>query len=466
MDPLDWLKVLSEALDKRAVAVAEAEAWYDGDHPIPDPPLNTAASSDREARAAFAVMAKMAVTNFLAPVVDLPASKLRIEGFRFSTSATSSDADLWAIFRRNHLTSDAPLANLDAVKTGQSFAIVWPDADGKAQITMEDPSSVIVAYAAGSRRTRAAALKRWVDDDGYVCATVYLPSGLYKYRAAQKRSEAAYAGAMGTEAFRASWVVRQPDGEAWPVPNPLGVVPVVEIRVNSTLKASRFGGGRPQFWKVLTDQKRINQTVMSRLVMMENQSFRQRWATGWDYPTNPDGTPDKAALQKASAARLWTFEDENVKVGEFAQADFSPVLKAVQEDVKVIASSTSTPPYAFLLGDMVNIAADALARIDGSHRTVCISLADQVDEAWSEIMQLALKAENDERAADGGISTVWGEFEQRTATEQAALATTKKDLGAPAEVVFATLPDVDQAEARRWVLENDAAALTAEALAP
>lgn len=464
MNPLQWLEVLSKALDERAAEVEAAEDWYEGEHPIPQPPPNTAAATDREARDAFKTMAQLSVTNFLAPVVDLPASKLRIEGFRFSESDTATDADLWSIFRRNHLTSDAPLANHTAVMTGQAFALVWQGADGLAEITVEDPECTIVAYQAGSRRKRAAGLKRWTDDTGHVCATVYLPDGLYKYRAKSRRDDSPYAGAMSSEAFQNLWEIRQPQGETWPVKNPWGVVPLVELRVNGSLKGHRFGGGKPQFHKVITDQRRINHTVMSRLVTMEHQSFRQRWATGWDYPTNADGTPDKYALQKAAASRLWTFDDPDVKVGEFSQADFTPFMKAVQEDVKAIASSTGTPPYAFLLGDMINVAADALARIDGTHLTVVRSLADQLDESWSEVMQLALMVEGDARASDGGIATVWGEFEQRTATEQAALATAYKDLGAPDEVVYATLPGVDQAEARRWKQQAGADALTMAAL--
>jgi hypothetical protein len=58
-------------------------------------------------------------------------------------------------------------------------------------------------------------------------------------------------------------------------------------------------------------------------------------------------------------------------------------------------------------------------------------------------------------------SIVWGEFEERTATEQANLAQIFRQLGAPDEVVYATLPGVDQQEAARWVRQANAAALMA-----
>jgi len=151
------------------------------------------------------------------------------------------------------------------------------------------------------------------------------------------------------------------------------------------------------------------------------------------------------------------------KVGEFAQADFNPFLRAVQEDVKAMASKSATPPYAFLLGDMVNVAGDALARIEGAHLGVVSGLADELDDAFVEIMRLALRVEGDSRAGDPSLSVVWGEFEQRTATEQANLAQIAKGLGVPIEDVFAMLPGVDQAKAQDWARSVLASELRAAA---
>ena len=192
--------------------------------------------------------------------------------------------------------------------------------------------------------------------------------------------------------------------------------------------------------------------------------------TGWDYPTNEDGTPDERALMKASAARLWTFPPgdgvEEVKVGEFAQADFRPFIDAIGMWVKAIASTSGTPPYAFLLGDMINVAADSLARIDGIKTTKLRAHARQLGEAWEDVLRFALALEGNPKASDTSSSVVWGEFEERTVTEQANLAQIFKNLGAPDEVVYATLPGVSQQEALRWVRQAQAAQLMAAASTP
>jgi hypothetical protein len=57
-----------------------------------------------------------------------------------------------------------------------------PGSDDPPTITAEHPSQCIVACAPGNRRKRLAALKKWVDEDGYVYANVYLPDGVAKFR--------------------------------------------------------------------------------------------------------------------------------------------------------------------------------------------------------------------------------------------------------------------------------------------
>lgn len=455
---LALLEKMCKALDARQAAVKEAEAWYDGDHPIPLPPPGTAATVDREARIAFDAMAKLGITNFMPPVVDVPAASLHVEGFQFGASPISTDKEAWEIWQRNHLDADSDLANHGALKTGQTPVIVWADADGKATITVEDPSQCIVMYEAGSRRKRFAGLKRWKDEDGHLNATVYLADAIWKFRATQ---------ALGSQLYVAGqvspWGRREVPGEVWPLPNPWGFVAMHELRANPSLKSSLYGGGTPEFIKQLPEQRKINLTTHNLLVTMEHQSFRQRWVTGWGAPTKPDGSPDTDALKRASAARVWVFEGDNddehgggVRVGEFSQADFRPFIEVTTSFVKVIASTSGTPPYAFLLGDMINVAGDALARIEGIKLGKAKSHARFFGEDWSDVVRSALRVEGNAKAADMGASVVWGEFEQRTATEQANLAVQKKALGVPMQAVLATLPGVSQQQAERWVIDTAA----------
>jgi hypothetical protein len=436
-----------------------AEDWYDGHHPIPQPRPNTLAAIDDEARMAFDQMCRAGIMNWTPPIVDAPAAKCIVNALRFGKSAMSSDPALMQIWQRNQLDADHQLSVVDALKVGSAPILVWDDGDGLAEITIEDPAQVIIAYVGGSRRKRRAALKRWVDDDGFSCATLYLPDWVYKWRSPTSASISVMGetAASLTAGISPTWAVRQPDGEAWPLPNPHGIVPMFELRANPTTKAATYGGGTPEFAPIITDQRRVNEHVFNLLTTEQAQSFRQRWATNWDYPTNPDGSPDREKMLRFAASAMASFsavEDGSpVNVGEFAQADFRPFIDILALEVKHIASITATPPYAFLIGDMVNVAADALARIEGSFVARIGRHTTQFGETFEEILRAALAIEGDRRADDYSLSVGWIAAEERTAVEQATVARTYFDLGAPQEAVFAMLPDVDRVEAHRWIVQ-------------
>jgi len=458
VNPFDEVARLAKALDQRAVQVREWDAWYVGDHPLPLPPPNTAAATDVEAKRAFENMARVGVLNFLSPVVDAPAAKLTLEGF---SGDEGPAREAWEAFRRCEFDADASLVHASALRTGQGFATAWVGEDGRPEFTVEDPEQCIVAYEAGSRRKRRSALKRWVDEDGRQLATLQTPDKVYRFRGPAVSQYLEIVGNGGS----GQWKLREDVDPV--VGNPLGVVPTVEFRANPSVKMSLFGGGTPEFAKELNDQRRINLTVLNMLVTMEHQAFRQRWVTGWDYPTLEDGTPDKAAMHKASAARLWTFFNdgggfepggEQIKVGEFSQADFRPFLDAIEAWVRGMASRSGTPPYAFLLGNMINVAADPIARIEAVHTAKVRRHALVFGAADVELAKLGLMIAGMSRAdvADVSLQPAWAEFEQRTGAEQATLAMAAHNVGMPQRAVFEMFPGVTVEDAARLKREADA----------
>lgn len=464
--PLWWLDRLGAALDDRQKSVKESRDWRNGDHPIPPPPPNTLAAYDAEARAAFDRMSRLSVTNFLGSVVEVKARKLRVEGFRFSEGDNTADTEPWRIWHDNDLEADCDLLVDAALETGQAFGLVWiNEQTDRAEITLEDPSQAIVAYAPGTRRRRAAGLKRWIDDSGYQFATLYLPDEIYKFRSTRVHDTSAseYEPSPSTlilPSGMSAWQPRRVEGEAWPLVNVLGRVPLVEVTANGPLMRPTFGGGQPEFAGQIVDQKRINQTVLDMLITMEHQAFRQRWVIGWKPPIDKKtGEVDRQATLRAGAAALMIFGDDNAKVGEFSQADFRPFMDAVERDVKKIASTSGTPPYAFLLGDMINVAADSLARIEGQLTDMILGHQRQFGGDIKEIMHLALAVEGHPRADDPALKVDWAEPAQPTMSEQTEVAKALAELGAPLSAVFAAMPGVDRQEAARWVRQARAAAM-------
>lgn len=453
--PEAWREKLLAALDRQAREVAKLERYYDGDHPIPDPPRSLDSRVFREAVKAYRTLAQMGVTNFCRLIADAPANRLAVTGFRFTARADegddvedageSRDEAAWAIWQRSHLDADQALVHATALYARKAYALVWGDGE-RASITVEHPGEMIVAYASGSRRQRAAALKSWRDDDGVRYAVLYRPDGIYKWRAEKP-----------AEGKGPTWARWQPDGDtAWPVENELGVVPVVEFRANPPSRPSPYGGGRGEYETVLPIQDRVNKTQFDRLVTAEFQAFRQRYVIGWQPPEDPEtGQPDSLAAYRASVARLQIFNHDDpealaqIKAGEYAQADFSGFLKGVEADVQQMAAITETPAY-YLLGQMVNISSDALIAAEAGLVAKVRRHMDNFAESWEEVVRLALAAEGDPGATDVEAETLWRDPEQRTWGQTVDAVLKMQQLGVPLEALWGKLPDATPQEIARW----------------
>src|SRR5436190_6941040 len=192
--PAWWRNRLMEALDKQCKRVALLRCYYDGDHPLPTPPRAMNAEVFAEAKAVFLTLSKMGRTNWVRMIARAPAERLIVRGFRPSDAVTPSD-HAHRLWQTNHLDADSQLLHDTVFSTGQAYGLVWPSTliDGAPEqgntpsMTFEDPSEVIVAYAAGSRRRRVAALKRWTADDGRLMVTLWLPDWVYKWQSRSNR---------------------------------------------------------------------------------------------------------------------------------------------------------------------------------------------------------------------------------------------------------------------------------------
>lgn len=437
---------LLNGLDERARRVKVLEDYYTGDHPQPKPPGKLDPAAFAEAVKAWRSLTRLGVTNWVKLVADAPANRIAVTGFRFG-DAVSGDDDAWRIWQTNHLDADQALVHDNALQTGQSAVIVWAGPDKEPLITCEHSSQVIVAYEPGSRRRRQAALKRWQGDDGRIYCTLYLPDEIRKYRTTSTRS-----GFGQAVDGQNSWEQRDVPGEAWPLPNPLGIVPVVEFRANPSLRPSPLGGGVAEFEPVLPIQDRINKTVFDRMVTAESQAFRQRWAIGWDPPRDPEtGLPDPAKTLKASQSLLWGLagDPSEVKVGEFAQADFSGFLKAVESDVQAMAAISETPPY-YLLGGMENIAAEGIIASEAGLIAKTYKHLDQFGESWEEVLSLALRVKGDARADDPSTRVLWRDVEQRTWAQTMDALVKMQALGVPTEELWSRIPNATPPDVARW----------------
>lgn len=429
-----WLERLWTQLQERCKYADTMRQYYSGDHPLP--------MIQEKARSAFQRLLKQSRSNYTGLVVDATAERIQVDGFRFGNEDVG-DEEAWRIWQASAMDADSDLLITEAVKVGRAFALVAPNPDDSATpiITAEDATQAIVAYQPGSRRQRAAGLKTWMDDwTGQLMATLYLPDGLYKFRAPKPAQGVA----------KPSWERREVAGEPWPAANPMGVVPLVEI-VN---RPDLLGEAHSEIEDVLDVQDRINKTLIDRMMAQEFSAFRQRWMTGYEVPVDESGQPVEPF--KAAVDRLWVIEDENVKVGEFSATDLGPYLASIEADVQHMAARTRTPAQ-YLLGKLSNVNGETLKATESGLVAKVRQRCRPLGEGLEEVVRLYLKAAGDTRDLSS-IEVIWHNPEFRTEGELVDALVKMSTLGVPHEALWERW-GASQTEIAQWQqLRTDAAA--------
>lgn len=432
-----WLARLTAALDAQTQLVGVYEAYYGGQHP-----MQFATSKFRET---FGSLFSEFADNWCPVVVDSSVERLRVQGFRFGADANyEGDDAAWELWQANYMDADSGLAHLEAVKTGQAYVIV--DVGDPPKMTVEHPAEVIVAHAPGDRRRRVAALKRWLDYDRLLHATVYLPEGNYRFV-----STRAWEGNTGTEL---QWRADSPEFVA----NPFGgIVPVLPLRNSPGMMA----GGRSDLDPVIDLQNAINKIITDMMVASEYAAFRQRWATGIEIPVDPATGTANASRFLSSVSRMWTVEDDNAKFGEFDVTDLGNYVKAVETLIQHLAAQTRTPPHYLTAGLGQWPSGDSLKASETG--LVAKVRRKQLDfsETWEEAMRLAFFAMGDNaRAQATDAEVIWADPEFRTEGERVDALTKMATLGVPHEALWEKWGATPQ-EIGRWRDMADAEAARA-----
>jgi hypothetical protein len=453
-----WRDVLLTELLRRQLNLRVHFAYYEGDHPLPRAP--------KAARDAYRRLLKQSRTNWVQLVIDSVAERLEVVGFRFGDQ--NGDDDAWAIWQANQMDADAELAQTDALTCGVNYVSVWPNDDSPVgvYIAPEHPTQTIVAFDPAMRRNRVAALKAWVEPNALHC-WLTLPEFTYEWVA------------VGNMPFWSTTTATAPIiGAGWELVaegvNPLGVVPIVELRPWPRTQPLRIGElpGRSEMDGVTDVQDRINTTIFNRMMATEYAAFRQKWATGMQLPTARDpvtgepltdpntGDPMHVSPFEIAVDRLLVAEDADVHFGEFSESDLTGYIKAVEADVRHLAAVTKTPPH-YLLGEIVNASGDALKAAETGLVSKVRRRASHFGEGWEEVMRCAFLALGDPRAQDFQAEVLWADFETRSEAQLVDALTKMATLGVPYEVLWQRWGASPQ-EIERWKqMAAEQAAITA-----
>jgi len=448
-----WLERLCKALDARSPDMIRLNDYYEGRHPL----LFTTSTYRKE----FGQLFRGFADNFCGIVVDAEAERLHVEGFRMGsrTKNLQADDDAWRIWQVNQLDAWSGSAHTEMLVKGEVCVIVspfvseWPD-EKTPLITIEDPTEVVVETSTANRRLRLAALKRWRDDDGRWRATLYLPDRLEKY--IERRDERPTSTMITT----VNWVPLRVEGEAWPLPNPIGVVPVVSL-VN---RPRLVGSGRSELISVRPIQDALNKLFTDMLVSADANAFRQRWATGIEIPLDPE-TGQTVETFRTAIDRIWSTVAPDAKFGDFDETKLEGYRGAIEMAVQHVATITRTPAH-YLMGQSGTFpSGESLKATETGLVAKTLHQSRYTGEGWEEVTRLAFLTLNDTRGQIQDSETIWADMETRTEAEHVDALVKMASLGVPQEVLWERWGATPQ-EITRWKALNDAEEAEEAAEAP
>lgn len=424
-----WLRKLGAELDKKQRPLRGYQSYYDGKHNL--------VFATEKFRSAFGQLFQAFADNFCGVVVDSTEERMKVQGFRFPQSDTKTepgetgDKDAWRIWQANHLDADIQLAHTEMLVKGECSLLVWnnPDDEKTPSITVESPLEMIVARAAGNRRKRLAAMKRWRDDSGYIFVTLYLPDGVYKFRSRSKSSDATAANYQNIR-----WVPRESaitGDDAWPLPNPLGVVPVVPMTNQTRLD----GSGVSEIENLIPMQDAINKLGTDMLVASEFVAWPQRGIMGIEVPKDPITGQPVGDIQMAMT-RVFTSKKENAKFVEFSAASFENHIKAIEMYMNHMASTSRTPPHYFLAGMGTFPTGEAIASSESGLVAKVVRRCTHSGESLEEALRLAFGVLEDNRQNVQTAETIWGDPSYRSEAEHIDALLKQQAMGIPDEILW------------------------------
>jgi hypothetical protein len=324
------------------------------------------------------------------------------------------------------------------VNSGRAFVLVWGDPEDPEtpQVTFEDASQCIVAYEPGSRRNRIAALKRW-EDGGDDYATLYLADEVWKFKRARSGQAQKSTGLQDVDDELKKWELRDSGEEPNPQPNPLGVVPMVELLNRPTL----VGEPVSDISGVIAIQDAVNLLWAQLFTTSDYASFPTRIVLGAERPVVPvldaSGTivgERPVDMEKFAVDRVQFFTGDNVRTEEWSAANLNAYADIIETAVGHIAAQTRTPAH-YLIGKMANLSGDALIAAE-------TGLVKRVDEkqlwfgqALREVFRLIALAQGDEVKAEAisGGRVLWADAQSRSQAQLTDALLKLKTLGFPFE---------------------------------
>lgn len=358
-------------------------------------------------------LAKISRVPIMEIVVASVAQAMYVDGYRADKESDNDTA--WDIWQANKLDAGQTGVHRATVTYGTSYVTVLPG-EPKPVIRGYSPRFMTAIYEGDEIDWPVVALRVQALRGNKTEYRLYDKDGLYTFIADSNGGD--------LTGFSASL-------------HNIGKTPVVRFLNQSDLDEDNDGEVEP----LMALQDQVNLTTFELLVAQHYAAFKQKWAIGWT-------TESEDKLLKAGAARVWTFEDENVKVGEFAQTDLKGYLESRESSLRHAATLSQTPVHE-LIGQMINLSAEALVAAEAGQRRKITEKQMSMGESWEQVLKLA--------ATIGGgkpnetAQVIWRDTESRALSATVdALGKMATMLSIPPEELWERIPNTSQQDIERW----------------
>lgn len=382
-------------------------------------------SAPREVR----TMARIARVNVCAIVVDTLAQSTFVDGFR--SKAEADDAEVWQVWQANRMDARQTGIHRAAFAYGASYAVVLPG-NPVPVIRGVSPRSMTAVYGE--------------DPDWPLWALEKLGNRLWRLY----DDEAIYYIEESPDVAKPgfSHIETREHG--------MGVTPVVRYLDEDDLDADddvndddhRQGDpvampNRGQVAPLRPIQDQIDLTTFGLLVAQWYSAFRQRYAIGWV-------AEDETEKMKAGASQLWTFDKspEDMTLGEFEQTNLDGYIRSREASLRHAATLSQTPVHE-LIGELVNLSAEALAAAEAGRDRKVDERKTLLGESHEQTLSLVGRLTGN--AVPDDAEVVWRDTSARAfAATVDGLGKLVTMLGIPPQELWERVPGATRQDINRW----------------
>lgn len=473
MDALEARKLTEKLylrLNARRPDIEKAEQYNEGKQPL--------AFATEEWKQQNAARYAGFADNWCAPVVNAEAERVSIGGITFFGEGEKERASkYWDELRRNRFELQFSQGIIQELVSKRCFVIVWGSKDGEPIVTFEHPSMVEVQYDWENPNERVAALKSWIDEDTEY-ATLYTRHEVVKWerpRQAPQDERKSQADQSRTHyAADGGWMPRGGEDADWWVPNPLGVVPVVEFQNRPTLRGNPIS----EIQGVMPMQDAVNLLWAYLFLAADYASMDARVMLATSPPMIPLlDTAGKiigerpVEMKDLREKRLITLTGDNARIDSWKAAALDIFTDTIEIAVGHIAAQTRTPPHYLVANKgMSQLSGDALKNSEAGLATKVREFRAFTDDSLREVLQLMALVQDDRKAAEAAAlaSFHWDKIEIRSEAQLADALVKKSQMGYPFEFLLEEAghspADIKRIMAMRKAEQDEALGLGVQAM--